>query len=340
MQDFPALPKAPLPRRLAWPGIPSTRPKTTSLVWPLAFLLVSSSALAAPSVSPAVSPTITPAVGQTPGPVAEIFSDDFETGDVSRWSLSVGYLPPADPFRFADLDLRDPHTFVTVDIGIPFCVDATDENGFGASVNGNIQTAITTDGDGDLLLDLSVLLLFRPLDPLAEGLRLDLAQGRCSTPIELTSCDPEPLVEPVVTTYDGLDVGTCLTTLPGTTSGYSPGIAEPTAPCFITAPQTLTVDFLGIPLELTDAQIAGTWTGMPEDTVESGLLFGFLAEADADAILIPAEIPLVGGLPLSALFPGGTGNCAAGDDRDIHQEVTGWWLYFNYRADAVPYGGP
>lgn len=274
------------------------------------------------------------------GPTVEIFSDDFETGDVSRWSSEVGFLPTPEPFRFADLDLRDPHTFVTIDIGIPLCVDATDENGFGASVNGNIETAITTDGDGDLLLDLSLLLLFRPLDTLGQDLRLDLAQGRCSAPIEITACDPEPVVQPLVTSYDGFDVGTCLTTLAGTTSGYTPGIDEPVAPCFVTAPQTLTVDFLGIPLELVDAQLAGSWSGMPEDAVESGLLFGFLSETDADAILIPAEIPLVGGLPLSSLFPGGTGNCAAGDDRDTHQEVVGWWLYFNYRADSVPFSGP
>ena len=66
-----------------------------------------------------------------------------------------------------------------------------------------------------------------------------------------------------------------------------------------------------------------------------GLLLGFLLESEADAILIPADIPVVGGQPLSALFPGGTGNCSGGDDRDVHMSESGWWLYFNFTATLI-----
>ena len=303
----------------------------------LATLLASGVSLAAVAFPTPTSEASGPTVL---GPDDEIFSDDFETGDVSRWSSAVNFLPMADPFRFSDLDLRDPHVFVEINVGIPVCIDATDDSGFGVSINDNLATAITTDGDGDGLLDLSALLLFRPLDPTLQGLRLDLAQGRCTAPVEITECEPEPLVPATELTYTSETVGDCLIALPGTTSGYAPGIAEPTAPCFVTPPQTLMVDFLGVPLELGDAQIAGSYVGDPVTSLEDGLLFGFLSETDADALVLPADLPIVGGLPLSALFPGGAGNCASGDDRDTHLGVVGWWIYFNYRADVVPFSGP
>jgi hypothetical protein len=50
-------------------------------------------------------------------------------------------------------------------------------------------------------------------------------------------------------------------------------------------------------------------------------------------------VPIVGGQPLSSVLPGGAGNCAAGDDRDVLDAVTGWWFYLNYPADEVPYQG-
>jgi len=63
-------------------------------------------------------------------------------------------------FRFADLDLRDPHLFVDA-FG---CRDITDTPLLGFSVNGTLQTRIQTDGDGDGSLDLSYLVEFLPLD--------------------------------------------------------------------------------------------------------------------------------------------------------------------------------
>jgi len=64
-------------------------------------------------------------------------------------------------------------------------------------------------------------------------------------------------------------------------------------------------------------------------------LRGFVREIDADQILIPPDVPLIGGQPLSALLPGGAGNCAAGDDRDMLNGEPGWWFYFAIEAERV-----
>ncbi|MCU0757367.1 MAG: hypothetical protein MUE46_20025 [Xanthomonadales bacterium] len=69
-----------------------------------------------------------------------------------------------------------------------------------------------------------------------------------------------------------------------------------------------------------------------------GLLRGFLTEAAADATLLPADLPVIGGRPLSSLFRGGTGNCSTGpSDKDTLDGVSGWWFYFEIRAVPVPY---
>ncbi len=265
-----------------------------------------------------------------------IFENGFESGDFSGWSVVVGLPPTPTVFRFSDLDLRDPHLFVEV---FPFCFDFTDTPIplTDTSFNGSIADLVTTDGDDDGFLDLSILTLFRPFDVLADALRLDIAPGVCTAPIDGTSCTR--VVSSLVTTYDGLAAGTCLETLPGTTSGYSPGIDEPAAPCFATAAVTLALALGDVEVPLTDAQVAAVWEGDPVTSLGQGLLRGFLSEADADAVLLPPELPVVGGQPLSMLLPGGSGNCAGDDDRDLHLGVTGWWFYLNFTADQVEYTG-
>ena len=64
-------------------------------------------------------------------------------------------------------------------------------------------------------------------------------------------------------------------------------------------------------------------------------------EAAAQAILLPSDLPLVGGNRLSAVLPGGAGNdCTpAGDDRDVGPDGTtrGWYFYLNFEAAQAPY---
>ena len=267
---------------------------------------------------------------------AQIFADGFESGDTSAWSVTVGLAPKA--FRFSDLDLRDPHVFV--DTGI-VCFDFTDDPIplAGISFNGSLEDQITGDADGDDFLDLSSLLLFRPLDLLAVGERVDFDDGLCLAPIEDTVCGPDPMTAAVVTSYDGLAAGTCLETLPGTTSGYTPAIDEPIAPCFVTVAETVAFELGDLTVELEEVQFAAVFVGDPVTDLDIGLIRGFLSEAAADAVVLPPDLPIVGGQPLSILLPGGAGNCAAGDDRDLLDGISGWWFYFNFAAPRVPFVG-
>ena len=267
-----------------------------------------------------------------------VFADGFESGDTSGWPITVGLAPKT--FRFSDLDLRDPHVFVDA---TPFgCIDFTDDPipVVEFSFNQSLQDQINGDGDGDGFLDLTSLLLFRPLHRQATGERVDFSDGMCLAPIEDTVCVPDPMTAPLETTYDSMVAGTCLDTVPGTTSGYSPGIDTPDTLCFATAAETVPFQLGDLTVELEDVQIAGNFVGAPlVDNLTSGLVRGFLSEAAADALLLPPDLPLVGGEPLSILLPGGTGNCASGDDRDVHEMIVGWWFYFNYTADRTTYIG-
>jgi hypothetical protein len=250
-------------------------------------------------------------------------------------------LTPPDVYRAADLDLRDPHVFL--DVPVFGCQDFTDNPAGGGlipSLNSQLAAAVTGDGDGDLLLGLSVLFGFRPLVLAAEDERLDRGLGACTAPLAGTVCDWQRPPIPVTALYEVLAAGVCLAPHPGTTGSSVPAPAEPAAPCFTSSPQLVTLELIGTALELLDSQAGGELLGGPPPTsIESGLLLGFLTEAAADTILLPADLPIVGGQPISILLPGGAGNCAAGDDRDMHQGVSGWWFYLDYRAEPVPFVG-
>ncbi|MEM9597655.1 MAG: hypothetical protein AAGD06_25540 [Acidobacteriota bacterium] len=266
-----------------------------------------------------------------------IFADGFESGGVDAWSQQLGYVPTT-AFRISDLDLRDPHLFV--DTQIFGCVDFTDQDlplGFGPSFNGALETALTTDGDGDGFLDESSMFLFKPLLELAQGETVEQRDGQCTAPIASTVCVPEPGSSPAPSAYDGLAAGTCLGPVAGTTSGYSPAVGDTVGPCFVTEERDITFMLQGVELVLRDARSAAGWIGAPPNRLENGLLRGFLPETVADSLLLPADLPLVGGQPFSILLPGGTGNCAPGDDRDQHEGESGWWFYLELVADEVPY---
>ncbi|MEM6454425.1 MAG: hypothetical protein AAF772_04955, partial [Acidobacteriota bacterium] len=257
-----------------------------------------------------------------------------------RWSAIVG-LPTADTFRLDALILRDPHVFA--DLGGFFgCQDITDSvlGGLGPSFNDQLAAALDEDGDGDGLLDVSLVQRLQPLDPLAAMLPTESVRADCTAPVPSTLCMPLPGAISSVATYDGLDAGLCLEAIAGTTSGYAPAVPSIAGPCLVTAAQDSAIVLLDIALELLDVQLAGVAVGDPIDQLTPGLLIGFLPEATADAVVVPVDVPVLGGQPLSALLPGGTGNCATGDDRDMWRGQSGWWLYLESTARAVPFVVP
>lgn len=237
-------------------------------------------------------------------------------------------------YRISALSLRDPHLFVEVDFGFPLCLDATDSPGFDLpGFNEIINETINEDSTDDGFLDASPLLVFSPVGwPSGPG-RLRLADGECTAPAAGTSCVIQG--ESPGVGIDSRSEGLCRGPLKGTVRPYNPPVSGIEGPCFAGPAQTLELALDDLLLGLNAASISGSWQGLDDGQIAPGLLRGFMAEKVADALLIPEEIDLIGGQPLSSLLPGGAGNCNSGDDRSEFDGVMGWWFYFEYQAEQV-----
>ena len=273
-----------------------------------------------------------------------IFEDGFESGNSLAWNQSFGepLLQLPDAYRTSELLLRDPHLFINLPIF--GCFDFTDNDlplSLGPSFNSQLEAAIETDGDGDGFLDLSLLILGRPLSPsAAPNTRVDTARGLCPGPFPPTNCNRDGGDVPQTHYYSTQSSGTCLAPIAGTTSGYTPAPTSPAASCFVTVARNLTFEVSGVELPLLAVQSAATFLGNPATSLAPGLMRGFLTEEAADSIPLPADLPIVGGQPFSILLPGGSGNCAGHDARDTYQSQSGWWFYFNSTAIPVTWTGP
>jgi hypothetical protein len=246
-------------------------------------------------------------------PLDLIYSDGFEP---------VNY-------RFTDLYLRDPHVFVNF-FG---CRDVTDDASLGFSVNGQLQTNIQTDGNGDGFYDLSYVQRLYPLDE-ADGAvgEADFTSANCSTATGACAADGSV---PLLSMYTSHETGQCLSVSAGTTHPYSPVVTQPSLPCFVTSSVNVTLNLGGIPVTLHNASIAATYSDPMH--LSNGLLTGFISEADADSTILPPTLPLVGGQSLSSLLAGGSGSCPAYSDKDIVGGVSGWQFYLNFDAARVNY---
>ncbi|PZQ18706.1 MAG: hypothetical protein DI564_05315 [Rhodanobacter denitrificans] len=249
-----------------------------------------------------------------------VFADGFE---------------PVTAMRMSDLALRDPHVYVNA---IFSCADVTDTPLLGFSLNGTIRARIQTDEDGDGWLDANFLQLYRPLTAGGSG-PVAVTGGVCTAPMATTTCLRDPALTPQPRWYTTATSGTCLAAEPGSVRPYSPAVAAVDAPCLLSSTQEMMLDLGGIAIPARASTFAGRFSGTPAVPAE-GLLSAFVREVDAEAVLLPADLPLIGGQPLSSLLPGGTGNCAGHDDRDILNGERGWWFHLNYSAAAVPWSEP
>jgi hypothetical protein len=274
----------------------------------------------------------------TPGTTSA--EDDDTSGPVDPGAI--------DAFRFSSMHIRDPHFYAS--LPLLGCTDVTDSipAGLADSINESFNNAIVEDGNDDGLLDLSLLLLFRPLDQ-ADGAsgNTEFTTGECSAPIASTSCDPSDF-DPIPSTYTVMQQGTCHEPDPSHLSpaNYSPAPGVTMGPCFHAGPVTISVDTEALSLPLEDAEIAGTFDANPAQAFMSGTMRGFLTEAAAQQIELPEDIQdTLGVVYVSQLLPGGCGpdadgpgsgcNCAGHDDRDGN----GWWFYVDFTADRVPWSG-
>ena len=228
--------------------------------------------------------------------------------------------------RIDSLELRDPHLFRSVPI--LGCIDAT------PLLNNELDAQFSSDGDGDGLLDRSPMQLFR-------GIRIDgvgqmrAVDGACTAPASTTACTAAPNAVSAITGYAGQSVGICLDAWPGTTRPYSPALQPATGPCVASASFDQSIDLGGgLVLPLLDTALGATIRVNPTPGLVNGVMRGFVSEAVAEAITLPGDF---GGGTLASVLPGGSGSCAAGDDRDELDGVSGWWFYFQYTATDVAY---
>ncbi len=246
----------------------------------------------------------------------------------------------ADAFRVNSLYLRDPHIFVDFSI-FGSCRDITDtpHTPFPGTtvdaINTQINAAISADADGDELFDLSSVLLFRPLDQFGAVRRLDVLSGDCLADPSTPACVPSPGAIPSISNYASSLSSTCLAPLAGSLRPYTPEVPTIAGFCYTTTASDQLVDFGDFALPLRATRSGGEWDGT--DSVSRGLLRGFLSETDADLVLLPPDLPLIGGQPISSLLPGGSGNCAAHSDMDSFNGEPGWWVYLEFSAASVPF---
>jgi cysteine-rich repeat protein len=264
---------------------------------------------------------------------------DILTGDGCDENCQNETIAPT-AFRVSNIRLREPHAFASVPIF--GCRDATDSVFGIPGINPTFDDNTNADGDGDGLLDLSIAQVFRPLDQAQGTNAVEVHFPDCTDPIDTTTCTSTQAMPDLVTATN-LSSGTCLapvsgTTGPGNSGNYSPTTTNSTAPCYSTSPDTLVLDVAGMVIILEQAQFGATYVGNPATGMTNGLLIGFLSEANADTAVIPADISIVGGNPLSSILPGGTGCCRGGANSALDVGpggVSGWWMALNYDATVV-----
>ena len=249
-----------------------------------------------------------------------------------------------DPFRVTELYVRDPHFFA--DVSLLGCNDVTDLEILGMKgVNPSFNEAMTTDVDDDAgsgnpdgNLDLSFMLLFQPLDQAGSG-PFDFQRADCKVPASMTVCSPRDGATVSSFNYTSMMDATCLEADPAhLTNMYSPKPNTVTGDCFSSTGDVLVLQLGDIELPLTDAQVAATYDADPADNFMTGLIVGFLSEADAAVATLPQSIQdSTGATFVADLLPGSASNCAGHDDRDDNNGTSGWWMYVDFKAERVPW---
>ena len=242
-------------------------------------------------------------------------------------------------YRVNWIALRDPHLFIRP---LFTCYDCTDNAVLGTpSVNAQMNTNISTDEDGDGQLDLSLVLVFRPLDQTAgySG-PAEAGEAVCSPPMASTVCDVDPGNPLRVTTISNLGGGTCLEPYASTVRPFTPAVANTYAPpvCFTTDLTDIVLIISGTPVVLRNSQFAANFDGDPATGLISGLIRGFMTETQAQSTNV--DLGVLGSRPLSDLLQPDA--CGTGDDRDYDLDGTtrGWWFYLNFTAARVTWVGP
>jgi hypothetical protein len=233
--------------------------------------------------------------------------------------------PPPAPtaFRITQLALRDPHIYVQA-MG---CNDVITQ------ANTQLQHGIDNDDNHDGYFDSSQVIVLRPLDQDDAAMTPASVYFGAQCTSTATTCKPGTIA-PASVTATSAATGTCLTTVTGTTKPYTPAVTPASAPCFSTSANDTVTDLLGAQVTLHQLQVGATYNATPATGMTNGVLRGFLTQADAEATNIPFGFVTV---KLASLLPGGQNNCANFSDKDTLNATSGWWIYYNFSATAVPW---
>ena len=239
-------------------------------------------------------------------------------------------------YRVSSIKVRDPHFIAP--ISPPFlCPDFTDNDlpgQPGSSINNQLQAALNADSEPNGFLDSAALLIFQNFALTNTVRRIDDAAGECSAPSATSQCRIPAMS--TASTYATQAVGdSCFEPIPGTFGTYVPAIGVIAAPCWLAAPQArLDFNVVSGVVQLQNVRRAGVALANGPGT--RILVRGFLRESDADLILLPPNIPLFGGQPISRLLRGGAGNACPGNDKDTLAGVPGWWFYLEQTLTPAP----
>lgn len=232
---------------------------------------------------------------------------------------------PKPAYRLASLALRDPHIFAPS----LFCVDLV--VGFaGFSVNSELQATID-DPTGN-----SILFVPDNADPGVATTPLSAWFAACGG---TTDCAPDVGATPISSAaMYNLAAGDCFTPVAGSlNTGYTPAPNDPQGPCFFTDSTSIAFDAGGLVLPLSDAVIASSYDGTsPVNGLIEGVIMGFVSQTTAQSVVLPADLPLVGGATLASLLKDGPGGSAcSGNDAEMHNGELGWWFYIDFTATPV-----
>lgn len=235
----------------------------------------------------------------------------------------VGAAPTA--YRVTDAKIIDPRFYQSVFI----CLNITGQ------VNDALSDALTKESSGDpTTYGLNMAIVIDDLQQVNNRVHnTDIQFPHCLMTAPWTCT--QDLTSPLINTSTTVQTtGSCVpASMPGRTSGYDAHNTAP-APCFRTSKTNISLNLGGIEIDLEDAQVFGSFVG---NLVKNGLIVGFLPKSVADAVLLPSDLPVVGGKKLSALLRGG-GGCGTPSDLDTHLGVQGWWFYLNVNeAKLVPW---
>lgn len=132
--------------------------------------------------------------------------------------------------------------------------------------------------------------------------------------------------------------GACLAAeLPGLESAPA-GLNAPTNDCIVAAIGEIEFDLHQFLLPMSQTVATGRITGEGADLkISEGVLQGFLSQADAAGIVVPAGYPIFGGLSLASFLE------EEGCEEPVNQLVEledgtkGWWVYANFEAKSVAF---